>query len=93
MNRESSRSHAVFTVCIKTLKKNGEITNAKESKLNMIDLAGSERQRDTKVPFPISSLLGLHLSVNLIYHHKIIVTLTRSSRIALSPFHPPPPFL
>ena len=49
----------MFTVCIKTLKKNGEITNAKESKLNMIDLAGSERQRDTKVPFPISSLLGL----------------------------------
>lgn len=54
MNRESSRSHAVFTVCIKTLKKNGEITNAKESKLNMIDLAGSERQRDTKVGVALS---------------------------------------
>eukprot|EP00036_Acanthoecidae_sp_10tr_P014128 CAMPEP_0206294754 /NCGR_PEP_ID=MMETSP0106_2-20121207/4819_1 /ASSEMBLY_ACC=CAM_ASM_000206 /TAXON_ID=81532 /ORGANISM="Acanthoeca-like sp., Strain 10tr" /LENGTH=1315 /DNA_ID=CAMNT_0053725397 /DNA_START=71 /DNA_END=4018 /DNA_ORIENTATION=+ len=47
MNRESSRSHAVFTVGIKSLEADGDLTNIKESKLHMIDLAGSERQRDT----------------------------------------------
>lgn len=44
MNRESSRSHAVFTVVIKSLESDGDLTNIKEAKLHMIDLAGSERQ-------------------------------------------------
>ena len=65
MNRESSRSHAVLTVSIKStvrahvnrdsmghaecLQEEGnEITNVKHSRLHLIDLAGSERQKDTK---------------------------------------------
>eukprot|EP00040_Diaphanoeca_grandis_P021406 m.114042 g.114042 ORF g.114042 m.114042 type:complete len:1372 (+) comp28322_c0_seq1:106-4221(+) len=48
MNRESSRSHAVFQMTIKSLTVSGAVTNVKEAKLNLIDLAGSERQRDTK---------------------------------------------
>jgi hypothetical protein len=44
MNRESSRSHAVFTVVITSRESTGDMTNIKESKLSMIDLAGSERQ-------------------------------------------------
>jgi kinesin family protein 15 len=47
MNRESSRSHAVFTMIIKTLEINDDVTNVKEARLNLIDLAGSERQRST----------------------------------------------
>nr|CAB3259058.1 kinesin-like protein 2 [Phallusia mammillata] len=47
MNRESSRSHAVFTVSIESKDKTGDITKVRQSVLNLVDLAGSERQRDT----------------------------------------------
>eukprot|EP00040_Diaphanoeca_grandis_P044292 m.270485 g.270485 ORF g.270485 m.270485 type:complete len:1035 (-) comp90404_c0_seq1:8-3112(-) len=50
MNRESSRSHAVFTLNVKTVTVDDDsgVENTKESQLNLIDLAGSERQRHTK---------------------------------------------
>ncbi|XP_014374008.1 kinesin-like protein KIF15 [Alligator sinensis] len=47
MNRESSRSHAVFTITIESMEKNNEIVNIRSSQLNLVDLAGSERQKDT----------------------------------------------
>ncbi|KAM4688248.1 kinesin-like protein KIF15 isoform 2-T2 [Discoglossus pictus] len=47
MNRESSRSHAVFTVTIESMEKNNGVVNIRSSQLNLVDLAGSERQRDT----------------------------------------------
>ncbi|XP_057353167.1 kinesin-like protein KIF15 [Manis pentadactyla] len=47
MNRESSRSHAVFTVTIESMEKSNETVNIRTSLLNMVDLAGSERQKDT----------------------------------------------
>ncbi|KAG9476015.1 hypothetical protein GDO78_002862 [Eleutherodactylus coqui] len=47
MNRESSRSHAVFTVFIESMEKINEIVNIRSSQLNLVDLAGSERQKDT----------------------------------------------
>ncbi|XP_040287817.1 kinesin-like protein KIF15 [Bufo bufo] len=47
MNRESSRSHAVFTVTIESMEKINEIVNIRSSQLNLVDLAGSERQKDT----------------------------------------------
>lgn len=48
MNRESSRSHAIFTAYIKTctVDSEGEKT-LKTAKLNVVDLAGSERVKDT----------------------------------------------
>ncbi|XP_073486517.1 kinesin-like protein KIF15 [Aquarana catesbeiana] len=46
MNRESSRSHAVFTVTIESMEKVNEIVNIRSSQLNLVDLAGSERQKD-----------------------------------------------
>lgn len=48
MNRESSRSHALFTAYIKTTTwdKDNQKT-VKSSKLNVVDLAGSERVKDT----------------------------------------------
>ena len=48
MNRESSRSHTVFTIYIQSrITTSGGITNVKESRFNMVDLAGSERQQLT----------------------------------------------
>lgn len=49
MNRESSRSHAIFTAYIRTTltDREGEKT-VKSSKLNVVDLAGSERVKDTQ---------------------------------------------
>jgi hypothetical protein len=48
MNRESSRSHAIFTAYIKitTIDINNNKTQ-RSSKLNVVDLAGSERVKDT----------------------------------------------
>ncbi|XP_066546509.1 kinesin-like protein KIF15 [Amia ocellicauda] len=47
MNRESSRSHAVFTVTLESKETVNEIVNIRSSMLNLVDLAGSERQKDT----------------------------------------------
>lgn len=47
MNRESSRSHAVFTITIESMEKSNETVNIRTSLLNLVDLAGSERQKDT----------------------------------------------
>uniref|UniRef100_A0A8C5K885 Kinesin-like protein KIF15 n=1 Tax=Jaculus jaculus TaxID=51337 RepID=A0A8C5K885_JACJA len=47
MNRESSRSHAVFTIIIESMEKSNETVNIRTSLLNLVDLAGSERQKDT----------------------------------------------
>ncbi|KAK7114455.1 kinesin-like protein KIF15 isoform X2 [Littorina saxatilis] len=47
MNRESSRSHAVFTLCIESKEEKNGVKNVRQSLLNLVDLAGSERQKDT----------------------------------------------
>ncbi|XP_074051979.1 kinesin-like protein KIF15 isoform X2 [Macrotis lagotis] len=47
MNRESSRSHAVFTITVESMEKNNDVVNIRSSQLNLVDLAGSERQKDT----------------------------------------------
>jgi kinesin family member 15 len=50
MNRESSRSHSVFTIKLETIHKattEGGISSHRFAFLNLIDLAGSERQKST----------------------------------------------
>ncbi|XP_070574657.1 kinesin-like protein KIF15 [Ptychodera flava] len=47
MNRESSRSHAVFTLTIESKEKKAGVSNIRVSQLSLVDLAGSERQKDT----------------------------------------------
>lgn len=47
MNSESSRSHSVLTVYIQSRENRSGIVTVKSSKLNIIDLAGSERQKST----------------------------------------------
>uniref|UniRef100_H3DIZ8 Kinesin family member 15 n=1 Tax=Tetraodon nigroviridis TaxID=99883 RepID=H3DIZ8_TETNG len=46
MNRESSRSHAVFSMTLESKESINEV-NIRTSQLNLVDLAGSERQKDT----------------------------------------------
>lgn len=66
MNRESSRSHAVFTITVESMEKNNEVVNIRSSLLNLVDLAGSERQKDTHTEglrLKVSSVIYLwHLS-------------------------------
>lgn len=45
MNRESSRSHSVFTLYIQSRKEEGDLIDLTESRFNLVDLAGSERQQ------------------------------------------------
>ncbi|KAI5611764.1 kinesin-like protein KIF15, partial [Silurus asotus] len=47
MNRESSRSHAVFTMTLESKEMGQGVVNIRTSQLNLVDLAGSERQKDT----------------------------------------------
>uniref|UniRef100_A0A7N6AB43 Kinesin-like protein n=1 Tax=Anabas testudineus TaxID=64144 RepID=A0A7N6AB43_ANATE len=47
MNRESSRSHAVFTMTLESKESVNDVVNIRTSQLNLVDLAGSERQKDT----------------------------------------------
>ncbi|TST98546.1 ATP-dependent RNA helicase TDRD9 [Bagarius yarrelli] len=48
MNRESSRSHAVFTMTLESKATGQGVVNIRTSQLNLVDLAGSERQKDTQ---------------------------------------------
>ncbi|WKY04430.1 hypothetical protein Q1695_005437 [Nippostrongylus brasiliensis] len=48
MNRESSRSHAIFIIDVKTEELVNTIVKKKTATLNLVDLAGSERQTQAK---------------------------------------------
>ncbi|XP_047338368.1 kinesin-like protein KIN-12D isoform X2 [Impatiens glandulifera] len=47
MNRESSRSHSVFTCVIESRWEKDAICNLRFARLNLVDLAGSERQKSS----------------------------------------------
>eukprot|EP00029_Vermamoeba_vermiformis_P010617 TRINITY_DN5621_c0_g1_i1.p1 TRINITY_DN5621_c0_g1~~TRINITY_DN5621_c0_g1_i1.p1 ORF type:complete len:1483 (-),score=519.00 TRINITY_DN5621_c0_g1_i1:38-4486(-) len=48
MNETSSRSHSVFTIYIQSKETKAGVTAVKYSRLHLIDLAGSERQKSTE---------------------------------------------
>ena len=50
MNRESSRSHAVFTVNLESRRRAfaGAALQKRSALLHLVDLAGSERQKSTE---------------------------------------------
>jgi len=48
MNKNSSRSHCIFTIYIETSESKKEGNLLRAGKLNLVDLAGSERQSKTK---------------------------------------------
>lgn len=47
MNKESSRSHSVFTLLIESKHNHDGLMNFRSSRFHLIDLAGSERQKAT----------------------------------------------
>ena len=48
MNKDSSRSHSIFTIYVETAEDNAQGEQSiKAGKLNLVDLAGSERQSKT----------------------------------------------
>ena len=47
MNRESSRSHSVFTIILEAQESQEGMTKTRSARFNLVDLAGSERQKDT----------------------------------------------
>ena len=47
MNKDSSRSHSIFTIYIETSETVSGETTFKVGKMNLVDLAGSERQSKT----------------------------------------------
>jgi hypothetical protein len=48
MNKDSSRSHSIFTIYIETAEDDAQgEQRIKAGKLNLVDLAGSERQSKT----------------------------------------------
>ncbi|XP_062822450.1 chromosome-associated kinesin KIF4-like [Anolis carolinensis] len=47
INTQSSRSHAIFTICIEQ-KSKSDMNTSFHCKLHLVDLAGSERQKKTK---------------------------------------------
>ena len=48
MNKESSRSHSIFSIIIENSITEGGETKYRMGKLNLVDLAGSERQSKTE---------------------------------------------
>jgi kinesin family protein 3/17 len=48
MNKESSRSHSIFTILIESMETKDNKDRVVAGKLNLVDLAGSERQSKTQ---------------------------------------------
>ena len=96
MNRESSRSHAVFTMALESKETVNKLVNIRTSQLNLVDLAGSERQKDThtegsrlRVTYAGGVVLLLDLGgwgagLGVLTHVSLLVFLQEASSINLS---------
>lgn len=47
-NHQSSRSHSLFTLYVQAVEKKGGVQSVRSARLHIIDLAGSERQKETQ---------------------------------------------
>lgn len=82
MNRESSRSHAVFTMTLESKELVNDLVNIRMSQLNLVDLAGSERQKDThtegsrlKVKFYQNAALFVFFFFVLVFSELLLTSL------------------
>jgi kinesin family protein 2/24 len=73
-NEHSSRSHAIFQIILK--KKN---TNKEYGKISLIDLAGSERGRDTQTNDKITLMEGAQINKSLLTLKECIRSLGRNA--------------
>jgi hypothetical protein len=75
MNRESSRSHAVFTVSVESRRRPypGAALQKRSALLHLVDLAGSERQKSTESA-------GVRLKVGLSKLHPVATGSLKGAR-------------
>ncbi|KHJ83716.1 kinesin motor domain protein, partial [Oesophagostomum dentatum] len=79
MNRESSRSHAIFIVEVTTEELINTIVNKRTATLNLVDLAGSERQSQAKtVGNRFKEAVNINLSLTVL--GRVIRTLSSGNR-------------
>ena len=79
MNKDSSRSHSIFTIYIETAEEEEKTGKQKirAGKLNLVDLAGSERQSKTQavgVRLDEAKAINLSLSVSSYPYNSNIMT-------------------
>ena len=67
MNKDSSRSHSIFTISLEMMNTVGENSTIRSGKLNLVDLAGSERQAKTGL-----SIRRLKLKDFILFYWNII---------------------
>ncbi len=70
MNRNSSRSHSIFTINIETSQQNADgVSHIHAGKLNMVDLAGSERQKKTHATGDrLKEAININISLTTLAH-------------------------
>jgi hypothetical protein len=56
MNRESSRSHAVFVLTMEWAELKAGVRSVRKSKFSLVDLAGSERYDSNTHPLCLTAL-------------------------------------
>merc|ERR1712129_54928 len=68
MNRDSSRSHSVFSIIVESVIKDtadGDKENVRVGKLHLVDLAGSERQKKTEAKgLRFTEAININLSLS-----------------------------
>ncbi|GAX77459.1 hypothetical protein CEUSTIGMA_g4903.t1 [Chlamydomonas eustigma] len=78
LNRESSRSHSIFTITIE-MRMPGELGDKIVSKVNLVDLAGSERVSKTRSEGLVLREAG-HINKSLSILEHVILALSDKSR-------------
>lgn len=84
LNRQSSRSHAIYTyhitrAKISSGKSSDEADDAVMSKLNLVDLAGSERIEKSGSTGGLAKEAA-HINRSLTFLEQVVVALTQSKR-------------
>ena len=70
MNRNSSRSHSIFSINIETSEQDNDgVSHIRAGKLNMVDLAGSERQKKTNATGDrLKEAININISLTTLGH-------------------------
>eukprot|EP00607_Mallomonas_marina_P011125 CAMPEP_0182424434 /NCGR_PEP_ID=MMETSP1167-20130531/10646_1 /TAXON_ID=2988 /ORGANISM="Mallomonas Sp, Strain CCMP3275" /LENGTH=647 /DNA_ID=CAMNT_0024604251 /DNA_START=212 /DNA_END=2155 /DNA_ORIENTATION=+ len=81
MNENSSRSHAVFTICLNQTVVDEYESVGKDSKIHLVDLAGSENQKSTGAT-GMRQREASYINKSLLTLGRVILALTKNSVMA-----------